>query len=52
MQVKANGITFNYQVDGAEGAPWLVFSNSLTMQCGDVGRAGEGAGALVPHPAL
>src|SRR5262249_26082812 len=29
MQVKANGITINYQVDGPEGAPWLVFSNSL-----------------------
>jgi 3-oxoadipate enol-lactonase len=29
MRIKANGITFNYQVDGAEGAPWLVFSNSL-----------------------
>lgn len=29
MQVKANGITFNYQIDGPEGAPWLVFSNSL-----------------------
>jgi 3-oxoadipate enol-lactonase len=29
MKVKANGITINYQVDGPEGAPWLVFSNSL-----------------------
>jgi 3-oxoadipate enol-lactonase len=29
MRIKANGITFNYTVDGAEGAPWLVFSNSL-----------------------
>jgi len=29
MQVKANGITINYQVDGPEGAPWLIFSNSL-----------------------
>lgn len=29
MQVKANGITFNVQIDGPEGAPWLVFSNSL-----------------------
>src|SRR5262245_37065036 len=29
MQVKANGITFNCQVDGPEGAPWLVLSNSL-----------------------
>jgi len=29
MRVKANGITFNCQLDGAEGAPWLVFSNSL-----------------------
>jgi 3-oxoadipate enol-lactonase len=29
MQTKANGITFNYQVEGPEGAPWVVFSNSL-----------------------
>jgi 3-oxoadipate enol-lactonase len=29
MKLKANGITINYQVEGPEGAPWLVFSNSL-----------------------
>jgi 3-oxoadipate enol-lactonase len=29
MRINANGITFNVQIDGAEGAPWLVFSNSL-----------------------
>ncbi len=29
MQVKANGIMFNVAVDGPQGAPWLVFSNSL-----------------------
>jgi 3-oxoadipate enol-lactonase len=29
MKTKANGITINYQVDGPEGARWLVFSNSL-----------------------
>jgi 3-oxoadipate enol-lactonase len=29
MKAKANGITINYHVDGAEGAPWLVLSNSL-----------------------
>ncbi len=29
MKVKANGISFNCEVDGREGAPWLVFSNSL-----------------------
>jgi 3-oxoadipate enol-lactonase len=29
MQVKANGITINYAVDGPDGAPWLIFSNSL-----------------------
>jgi len=29
MRINANGITFNYQVDGPEGAPWLAFSNSL-----------------------
>jgi 3-oxoadipate enol-lactonase len=29
MKIKANGISINYQVDGPEGAPWLIFSNSL-----------------------
>jgi len=29
MRIKANGITFNYRIDGPEGAPWLVLSNSL-----------------------
>jgi 3-oxoadipate enol-lactonase len=29
MQVKANGISINYRIDGAEDAPWLIFSNSL-----------------------
>jgi len=29
MHIKANGITFNYQIDGAQHAPWLIFSNSL-----------------------
>ncbi len=29
MKTKANGITFNYEVDGPEGAPWLILSNSL-----------------------
>ena len=29
MKVKANGIAINYQVDGPERTPWLIFSNSL-----------------------
>lgn len=29
MRVKANGITFNYEIEGPEGAPWLVLGNSL-----------------------
>jgi 3-oxoadipate enol-lactonase len=29
MKVNANGISINYQIDGKEGAPWLIFSNSL-----------------------
>ena len=27
--VTANGIGFNYVIDGPEGAPWITFSNSL-----------------------
>ena len=29
MKIKANGIAINYQVDGPDNAPCLVFSNSL-----------------------
>src|SRR4051812_13130137 len=29
MHVKANGISINYTIDGKDGAPWLIFSNSL-----------------------
>jgi len=29
MKIKANGITFNYEVTGTDSAPWLIFSNSL-----------------------
>lgn len=29
MRIKANGITFNYEVEGPAGAPTVVFSNSL-----------------------
>jgi 3-oxoadipate enol-lactonase len=29
MKTQANGISINYQIDGPEGAPWLIFSNSL-----------------------
>ena len=29
MKTNANGIGINYQIDGREGAPWLIFSNSL-----------------------
>jgi len=29
MKTKANGITFNCRIDGVEGAPWLMLSNSL-----------------------
>jgi 3-oxoadipate enol-lactonase len=29
MRTKANGITFNYEIEGPDGAPWIMFSNSL-----------------------
>jgi 3-oxoadipate enol-lactonase len=29
MRINANGISINYQIDGPEDAPWLIFSNSL-----------------------
>ena len=28
-EIAANGIAFNYRIDGREGAPWITFSNSL-----------------------
>src|SRR6266446_2411594 len=46
MKIKANGITINYQLNGPDGAPWLILSNSLatnlTMwdeQVRELGRA-------------
>ena len=29
MRTKANGITFNYEIEGTDGAPWIMFYNSL-----------------------
>jgi 3-oxoadipate enol-lactonase len=29
MNIEANGISFNTKIEGAEGAPWVTFSNSL-----------------------
>jgi 3-oxoadipate enol-lactonase len=29
MRIDANGISINCQIDGPEGAPWLILSNSL-----------------------
>ena len=29
MKTKANGIAFNTEISGPDGAPWLIFSNSL-----------------------
>jgi len=29
MRINANGISINCKIDGREGAPWLIFSNSL-----------------------
>jgi len=29
MKIEANGVSLNYRLDGPEGAPWLMLSNSL-----------------------
>jgi 3-oxoadipate enol-lactonase len=29
MKINVNGLSINYQVDGPDGAPWIIFSNSL-----------------------
>ena len=34
MKIKANGIAFNYRIDGADGLPWLILSNSLATDLG------------------
>src|SRR5215468_8948438 len=46
MRIKANAITFNYDIEGPAGAPWLVFSNSLATnlsmwdpQAAELGRS-------------
>jgi 3-oxoadipate enol-lactonase len=45
MRINANGISINYRIDGAEGAPWLVFSNSLMT---DLTMWDEQVAALAP----
>lgn len=46
MKVKANGISFNCKVQGRDGAPWLVFSNSLAT---NLSMWDEQADALRDH---
>ncbi len=43
MKINANGISINYQIDGPEGAPWLIFSQFADHQSLDVGRPGRRA---------
>jgi hypothetical protein len=40
MKIKANGIAINYQIEGPDNAPCLVFSNSLatTLAMWDTNR--------------
>lgn len=41
-----NGVSIRYRVDGREGAPWIVFSNSI---CTDLSLWEGQAAALAPH---
>jgi 3-oxoadipate enol-lactonase len=34
MRAKVNGVSLHYRLDGPEGAPWLMFSNSLATDLG------------------
>ena len=44
-RIEANGISFVCSIDGAEGAPWVTFSNSLNTNYsswdGQVDRFGD-----------
>jgi 3-oxoadipate enol-lactonase len=44
-RVQANGISFTCSIDGAKGAPWVIFSNSLNTNLsswdGEVARFGD-----------
>jgi 3-oxoadipate enol-lactonase len=42
MRVEANGIEFNYRIDGHRGTPWLIFSNSLATNLAMWDRQVEG----------
>ena len=42
MRIEANGIEFNYRIDGHRGSPWLVFSNSLATNLSMWDRQVEG----------
>ena len=52
MKVNANGINFNYQIDGPEGAPWIIFSNSLITNLSMWDDQAARAQERLPHPAL
>jgi phasin len=40
MHSKANGITFNYQIDGAQGGPWSKSSTDAPEQFRDMAEKG------------
>lgn len=46
MQIKSNGVNFNYRVDGPDGAPWVVLSHSLAT---DLTMWDELTAALAPR---
>ena len=52
MKINANGISINYQIDGRESAPWLMFSNSLLTNLTMWDEQVAALKAILPHPAL
>src|SRR5438105_12609014 len=42
VRIEANGIEFNYRIDGHRGSPWLIFSNSLATNLAMWDRQVEG----------
>jgi 3-oxoadipate enol-lactonase len=52
MRTKANGITFSYEIEGPDGAPFIMFSNSLATDLTMWDPPGRRLQGRLPHPAL
>ena len=46
MNITLNNVDFRYELDGPEGAPWIVFSNSLSPMCSHISAHSTGVSGM------